>query len=152
MAATKDEMISTLNDLIETCKDGEQGYRTAAESVKNGELKPLFTSYAQQRGQFGTALREELRALGGDPEKSGSVAGALHRGWINVKSAVTSDPDEGAIIAECERGEDEAVKNYKAALEKGLPSKLNAIVQQQFRQVQQAYDRIRAMELATTKA
>ena len=38
MAMDKDEMIATLNTLVETCKDGQNGFRTAAEGVKNAEL------------------------------------------------------------------------------------------------------------------
>ena len=38
---------------------------------------------------------------------SGSVAGALHRGWVDVKSMVTGK-DEEAVLNEAERGEDHA--------------------------------------------
>ena len=31
MAEKNEEVITSLNDLIETCKDAEQGFRTAAE-------------------------------------------------------------------------------------------------------------------------
>ena len=34
MAMTRDEVISTLNDLIETCKDGENGFMTCAGDVE----------------------------------------------------------------------------------------------------------------------
>jgi len=35
-----DNAISTLNNLIETCRDGENGFKTAAEGLKGPELKP----------------------------------------------------------------------------------------------------------------
>jgi uncharacterized protein (TIGR02284 family) len=76
---------STLNGLIETLKDGEQGFRTAAEAVKDPNLKSLFQQYSRQRGEMTRELQSEVRRLGGDPEKSGSMAGAAHRGWINIK-------------------------------------------------------------------
>ncbi|MCU0627825.1 MAG: PA2169 family four-helix-bundle protein, partial [Gemmatimonadaceae bacterium] len=38
-----------LNDLIETCKDGADGYRAAAEDVQDSSLKALFTQLAAQR-------------------------------------------------------------------------------------------------------
>jgi uncharacterized protein (TIGR02284 family) len=149
MATTNDEVISTLNNLIETCKDGQEGFRTAAEGVKNSELKTLFNTYSQQRAQFAAELQSEVRRLGGDPENTGSVAATLHRGWINIKSAVTGE-DEGAVIAECERGEDSAVKNYKDAQATGLPSDVSAIVERQYGQVKEAHDRIRSLEKATS--
>ncbi|MQT72087.1 DUF2383 domain-containing protein, partial [Pseudomonas sp. FSL R10-0071] len=35
------EAISVLNDLIETSKDGQEGFKTCAEDIKNPELKAL---------------------------------------------------------------------------------------------------------------
>ncbi len=144
-----DNVISTLNNLIETCKDGENGFRTAADGVKNPELTTLFNTYSQQRAQFAAELQAEVRTLGGDPENTGSVAATLHRGWINIKSTVTGE-DEGAVISECERGEDSAVKNYTNALNENLPANVQSIVQRQFTQVKEAHDRIRALEKATS--
>jgi uncharacterized protein (TIGR02284 family) len=144
-----DNVISTLNNLIETCKDGENGFRTAADGIKSGELKTLFLTYAQQRAQFAGELQNEVLRAGGEPEKSGSVAATLHRGWIDIKSAVTGE-DEGAIISECERGEDSAVKNYQEALNEDLPANIRSIVEQQFAQVKEAHDRIRALERASS--
>ena len=147
MATDNDDVISTLNNLIETCKDGENGYRTAADGVKNSELRTLFNTYSQQRAQFAAELQAEVRNLGGDPAETGSVAATLHRGWINIKSTVTGE-DEGAVISECERGEDSAVKNYKDALNVILPANIQSIIQRQYTQVKEAHDRVRAMEKA----
>src|SRR5436305_26090 len=130
MADRNDRVISTLNDLIETCKDGEAGYHWAADGVEDAELKSLFNRYAQQRAQFASELRSEVRHLGGDPEDSGSTGGALHRGWINVKSAVTGK-DREAIISECERGEDAAVESYEEALKESLPGEAQMLVDRQ---------------------
>jgi len=146
--ADNDKVISTLNGLIETCKDGQEGFRQAAEGVKNSELKTLFHTYSQQRAQFAGELQNEVRRLGGDPETTSSTVGALHRGWINLKSAITGE-DEGAVISECERGEDSAVSNYEDALGGALPNDLRAIVERQFAEIKEAHDRIRALERAT---
>src|ERR1700758_4831938 len=119
MAETYEEInndvISTLNNLIEACKDREKGYRTASDAVKNTQFKSLFKKYAQQSAQFASELQREVHRFGVDPEKSGSVTGAIFRGWMNIKSAVTGG-DEDAIISECERGENSAVGIYKDAL------------------------------------
>ena len=149
MATDNDNLIATLNNLIETCKDGQNGFQAAADGVKNGELKTLFHTYSQQRAQFAGELQQEVRRLGGDPEKTGSLAATLHRGWIDIKSAVTGE-DEGAIISECERGEDSAKRNYEDALgDENLPGNIRAIVERQYAQVKEAHDRIRALEKAT---
>jgi uncharacterized protein (TIGR02284 family) len=150
MSIDNDEVISVLNDLIETCKDGQNGFRTAAEEVKSPELSTLFNSYSQQRAQFAAELQNEVQRLGGDAEDTGSTAAALHRGWMNIKSAVTGE-DEGAVISECERGEDAAVSAYEEALESELPGNLRVIVERQFSEVQEAHDRIRSLEKAQAK-
>ena len=147
MATDNDKVISTLNNLIETCKDGEQGFRTAADGVKKSDLKTLFLTYSQQRAQFAGELQNEVLRIGGDPEKTGSVAATLHRGWLDIKSAVTGE-DEGAIIRECERGEDSAVRNYEDALKEDLPANIRSIIEQQFTQIKEADARLRALDKA----
>ncbi len=144
-----DNVISVLNNLIETCKDGQNGFQTAAEGVKRSDLKTLFGQYSQQRAKFSGELQNEVQRLGGDPAKTGSIAASLHRGWINIKSAVTGE-DENAVIAECERGEDSAVANYKDALaDQNLPADVRSIVERQSGQIKEAHDRIRNLERAT---
>jgi uncharacterized protein (TIGR02284 family) len=147
--ADNDNVISVLNNLIATCKDGQNGFQTAAEGIKRSDIKSLFYQYSQQRAQFAGELQAEVLRLGGDPEQTGSVAATLHRGWINIKSAVTGE-DENAVLAECERGEDSAVANYKDALaDANLPADARAVVERQYAQVQEAHDRIRNLERAT---
>ncbi|PYI70057.1 MAG: aldehyde dehydrogenase, partial [Verrucomicrobia bacterium] len=81
---------TVLNNLIETLKDGQEGFKQAAESVRNPALKALFSDYSQQRSRFATELQSEGRRHGEtEPETSSSATGALHRGWINLKSAIT---------------------------------------------------------------
>jgi uncharacterized protein (TIGR02284 family) len=145
------DVASTLNGLIETCKDGEQGFRSAAEGVKDPNLQRLFQSYSQQRAQFAAELQMEVKRLAEDPVDSGHVAGALHRGWLNIKTAVSGN-DEGAIISECERGEDVAVRNYREALEKGLPSNIQIIVEREFLEIQEAHDQVRSLERAHSRS
>src|SRR5881227_4197682 len=100
------EIISVLDELIETLRDGQQGFRQAAESVSDPKLKSLFRDYSDQRSRFVTALQTEARKFGEkEPDNDSSAAGALHRGWINLKSTVTGG-DEDAILDECERAED----------------------------------------------
>ncbi|MEO7672904.1 MAG: PA2169 family four-helix-bundle protein [Pyrinomonadaceae bacterium] len=145
---TNDEVISTLNGLIETCKDGQQGFTEAAEGVERSDLKTLFYEFSQQRSKFVGELQTLVQTLGGDPENSGSVAGALHRGWINIKSVVMGK-DEASILNECERGEDVAKNAYKSALEYALPAHILDTVQTQYTAVQSAHDRIRNLRDAT---
>ena len=137
---------STLNDVIETLKDGQAGFRAAAEDIQNPELKDLFSRYSLQRSEFAGQLQALAREAGEhDPEDSGSVAGALHRGWIDLKAALASR-DEHAVLAECERGEDVAVSAYESALEDAdLSQNVRAILQEQFEEVKAAHDNIKIL-------
>src|SRR5512145_1501109 len=136
-----EKAIDTLNRLIETVKDGEQGFRTAAEGLKHPQAKSQFLQYSRQRAQMARELQDEVRRLGGDPEKAGSVSGTVHRGWMNIKAAVTGK-DDSSIISEAERGEDVAKRVYEEAVREPLPPTTLALVQQQSAMVREAHDAV----------
>jgi uncharacterized protein (TIGR02284 family) len=148
MAIDKDDVIATLNDLIETSKDGEEGFRTCAEGVKNAQLKAMFNEAAERCAEGAAQLQAKVRELGGDPDTSGSASGSLHRAWVNIKSSLTG-MDEAAVLAECERGEDVAKRAYETALKKDLPADVRAMVERQYRGVIQNHDRVRELRNAT---
>ena len=134
---------STINTLIETLKDGEAGFQTAAADVKDVGVKTTFTELSRQRGQ----MAAELSSYSGkatDPETpTGSISAAAHRGWMNIKSALGGG--EKAILNEAERGEDVAVSEFQKALGADLPADVKQIVQRQYTQVKSAHDRVKQM-------
>ncbi|WP_334190068.1 ferritin-like domain-containing protein [Noviherbaspirillum sp.] len=139
-----DEVISTLNDLIETCKDGEEGFRTCADDLKDTQIKSLFMNRAQGCAQAAGELQQLVRTYGGDPETSSGLGGALHRRWVDLKSLVTGKDDK-SILNECERGEDVAVRSYRTALEKNLPVDVRNIVERQYQGVLQNHDQVKRL-------
>lgn len=146
--ASNEEVIRTLNNLIETCRDGEQGFKTAAGGVRGAELKELFHDYARQRAAFVGELQDEVRRMGGEPEESGSASAAIHRGWMGLKAALTGG-DDNAVVGECERGEDAALASYRAALGTDMPASARSMVERQFAEVKEAHERVRNLERAT---
>lgn len=138
------DTIKTLNDLIETSKDGEAGFKVCAEDVKRPDLKTLFLDRARACGEAAAELQRIVVELGGKPETSTSVGGDLHRRWVDLKSLVTGK-DEEAILNECERGEDVAKKHYSEALEKDLPAEIRLVVQRQFDGVLRNHQQIKAL-------
>jgi uncharacterized protein (TIGR02284 family) len=137
------EIISIIDELIETLKDGQEGFKQAADGVKDSQLKSIFSEYSRQRARFATELQRQAQNLGEtQPETTGSAAGALHRGWINLKSAV-SRGDDYAVLAECERGEDSAVDEYRKAMSDGLSGPLSEIVSRQYDEIKKAHDHVK---------
>jgi uncharacterized protein (TIGR02284 family) len=149
--ASNDDVISTLNGLIQTCKDGEEGFRQAAEGANTSRLKTLFYELSQQRASFAGELQTLVRSLGGDPEHSGSFSGAMHRGWMDIKTAVSGNDDK-AILNECERGEDSAKKTYQDALKESLPANITETVGVQLGAIQSAHDQVRALRDAANNS
>lgn len=145
MAVSTDQFTGILNDLVETCKDGEKGFREAAEGITNSSIRSMFQKFAQERAEYARELQSEISRLGGTPETGGSASGALHRGWINLKSAITGKNDK-AIVDEAERGEDIAVEAYQSAMAKDIPSDLKAIVERQYSGVQAAHNEVRTLK------
>jgi len=147
--AQQKEIISTINGLIETLKDGQEGFKQAAEAVKDPSLKSLFNEFSLQRSKFAGELQSQVINLGEpDPEKDSSTSGALHRAWINIKSAITSG-DDHAILAECERGEDSAVNEYQKAMEEEITAPVRDVITRQYGDVKNAHDRIKGLRDAT---
>lgn len=142
---------SVLNHLIETCKDGERGFRKAAEHVQDPAAKQVFLEIAAQRARFAAALLPHAQRLGGAADAEGTAAGALHRGWMEVRDALTAHHVQ-AMVQEAARGEQAALRAYKDALDGMLPPTVRDVVEQQYADVQQAYARLQDLDPLVTHA
>lgn len=137
------EVVSTLKDLIQTLEDGKEGFKLAAEATDNADMRTLFLHYSMQRAQFSTELHH-LSGLYGDEaeDTASSLTGALHRGWLNLRSALNGG-DPGAILAECERGEDHAVAEYRKAIDLPLPTDVIHAIGAQSLEIKAAHDKVK---------
>lgn len=137
-------------DLVETLKDGERGFRTAAEKVRDGD-RPQWASTLQRFSEQRAEFRREIVGLGNvygdDVDESASAAGALHRAWIGLKDAVTGD-DAGSILGAAVTGEDHAVSEYEKALEQDLSPGFRDVVSRQYAAVVAARDEVKALQAA----
>jgi uncharacterized protein (TIGR02284 family) len=138
------ETIDILNDLIETSKDGEYGFRTSAEQVKTPSLRSLLARRADECAEAARELQQFVLRLGGTAEESGSAAGAMHRGWVAVKSTL-STYDDHAVLEEVERGEDVALESYRDALQEDLSPEARSLVERQFEGVKRNHAQMRAL-------
>lgn len=147
MATSDDRLLSTLNELIVVCRDGEQGFKTAADHVQDPELRRLFTNYGLERADFAHELTGLVERLSGEPERSGSMTGALHRTWLGLKSSLTAGND-ASVLAAAESGEDVAKAAYEKALATPLTPDTRSVIERQFTKVKAAHDRVRDLKHA----
>ena len=142
-----DTTAAVLEDLIETLEDGRKGFEQAADRIEEGDDPAIaidLRRFAQQRAEFSVELRELAGRHGFEIEEEGSVAGALHRGWLSLKDAVTGD-DPKAVLGAAEEGEDHAVSEFEDALGKDLPADVRSVVERQAEAVRAAHDRVKAL-------
>jgi uncharacterized protein (TIGR02284 family) len=145
-----DETLDLINDLIQTCKDGETGYIHAAGVATDPQLKEYFSEQSLERARLGRELRAEAERLGDKPETSGTVSAVLHRVWFETKATIGLG--DQSILNSVEQGEDRAKKDYEKALASQLPNDLRAIIQRQADSVLKAHDTIRDMRDGNAQA
>ena len=141
---SNDNAISTLNDLIEVSKDGEDGFLKSSEAVDDVQLKTYLHRRSQEVKGSVLELQDLVRALGGEPATSTSIGGYLHRRWIDIKTAIVNN-DNLAVLNEVERGEDVALKAYHEAIEKDLPPMVRLVVLRQLDGAQRNHDQVKQL-------
>lgn len=142
------DLLDLLNDLIETAKNGEYGFAKCAERVNAPALKDVLQRRADDCRHAAAELQQLVRAHGGTPADSGTVAGALHRGWVTMKDVLTPNSDH-AVLEEAERGEDHALAQYRKALKAALPADVLAVVTRQLEGAKANHDQVKALRDST---
>jgi uncharacterized protein (TIGR02284 family) len=148
MPGTLQDFAQAVHNVISSCRDAEQGFRGAAQAVKDPAIKEMFEQYSVQRAQFAVELQGAVKALGFEATDPQGLGGMVHASWISLKSMVTGHDVHG-ILVEAERGEDWSLKTYRTALSITLPPEIGTIIQKQLDQVQAAHDRIKSLRDAT---
>jgi len=144
--ADRSDVVDVIHDLINTCRDGEKGFKEAADHAKNPSLKSMATEVSRERAGYARELESELASIA--PEKSdkkdeGHVVGAIHRAWIDTKTALGAG--DQAILEWLEQAEDYAKGKYEKALSVGLPTNILAVVRRQSQSVIATHDRVKAL-------
>ncbi|WP_299923023.1 PA2169 family four-helix-bundle protein [uncultured Nocardioides sp.] len=138
-------------ELVETLKDGERGFADAAEKLRDGKHPEWATTlqrFSDQRAGFWREIVDMGHDYGDDVDESGTVAAAVHRGWIAVKDALTGDDPE-AVLKAALTGEDHAVSEYEDALKKDLSAGFREVVVRQQAAVVAARDEVKALQQAS---
>ncbi len=132
MSQSTDRKVTT--DLIQTLEDGKKGFAEVADKLTDSdrsEWAPRFADLSAQRAAFSQELERMAAAYGDDIDEQGSFAGTVHRGWINLKDAVTGSSPKSVLDAAV-TGENHAVGEYEKALEADLSIDLRNTVERQY--------------------
>jgi uncharacterized protein (TIGR02284 family) len=144
MPLSQEQLVDTLNDLLETCYDGLEGFRVAASTVVRPEAIMFCQSRAQRIDEAAAELYTEIRRHGGQPADHGHGEARLHRGWMHLRAALAERTDD-AVLAEVERGEHEAVRRYRHALTKDLPPDIHDLLADQLTGAEESLTSVRAL-------
>jgi uncharacterized protein (TIGR02284 family) len=149
----RNQIVNTLNDLIETCHDGEYGFNACAEHAGSVQVRELFRARALDCVNAARELQDMVQQHGGSPDEGGTARGALQRGWVAVLGTLGGNSDKHMLEA-AERGEDSALASYRKALRSdGLPPNVRALIERQMVGVQRNHDQIRHLrDLARAEA
>ncbi|WP_236589868.1 ferritin-like domain-containing protein [Ramlibacter aurantiacus] len=140
----RDDTIKLVKELVETCKDGEYGFQQCADRTDRAILKTVFMQRAEECRRGASELEQQLRQMGADADVGGSAMGSVHRGWVSVRTAMSSHDDK-VVLEEAERGEDNALARYRKALQKPMPAHLRQVIQHQCDGVQRNHDQIKRL-------
>ncbi len=145
----KDETVfdpaKALTRLAQACRDGEQGYRTAAEVVHDDDdTRVMFEQLAQQRADMANELGEIARSLGGEREDQPTLMSNVFTGWVKLHAALSTD-DTQAALDELDRSENWVQREFEDVLDSGLEGELRPLVERHFIRVREARDRIHTL-------
>jgi uncharacterized protein (TIGR02284 family) len=140
-----------LLDVVKVLQDGQKGFADIGEHLKDDTLKRYFLAESLKRARFRAELENELHRAGmADVKESGSVSGAMHRSWGDLKAKFGAG-DHG-LLETAEQGEDTAKKAYKDALEHDLALPVRQLLTEQQAHVQNSHDYVRNHRDALVKS
>jgi len=140
---TNKEVEGTLRYVIQSLIDGQEGFQKIGEHLRDETLRRYFAAESLKRAQFRGALEEVLHQESvHDVKEKGTVGGAVHRTWGDIKAHLGGG--DHTLLETAEAGEDTAKKAYKDALEKELPLPIKQMLDTQYAHVQTSHDYVKA--------
>lgn len=151
MAVVTDVVREVVNKLIETLHDGEFGFSAASRALEASDslLKSELLLYSRQRREFADELDKQLETVGQHGPAGGTVSGAIHLGWLDLKK-ILGLASRHSILVQCERGEHAAVESYCRVILDELPVPISDLARMHLEAIQRVHDRIRLLRDAAT--
>lgn len=137
------ETESALRSVIQALIDGQEGFKTIGEHIKDETLKEYFLAESLTRAQFRGVLESILHHEGvHDIIESGTAAGSIRRAWGDLKSALGGG--DHSLLSTAEEGEDEAVEAYGKAMEISMPLPVRQVLTAQQAHIEKSHEFVRA--------
>src|SRR6185437_4350042 len=142
---SKIEVITLVDEIIQTLNERKVGYEKAAEQVKstNPEFAERLQEYSGQSERFAMELmpysdESSIYDVGTSPVSK------IHRTWMDIKKAVIGS-DEKRVIDDCLTGDEAAVKTYKGVLDVAdLRTDLEIVLRNQYGKIREAIGQLKA--------
>ena len=139
---TNQDIVDTLNDLIETCKDGEHGFTVGSRLLQASELSILFMIRAGGCQRAAAELQPFLIQYGGRTGQGVEMSPGAKRRWAALENVLQGFGDD-AVLDHCDRVEEEALERYRDALDHDeLPEPLRSLVERQYQALRQVHRQI----------
>ena len=145
------ESIDILNNLIVLNNDRIDGYKAAYTETYKEELRSMFTDFQETSSQCKIELEAEVKRLGGTPEEGTMILGKLHRGWMDIKAAITGSDSE-SILSSCKYGEQTIIKAYEDTLGEEVEEvdyEQKAMLNRQLNLLRNDYEKVKTMQELT---
>lgn len=141
--------ISVLNDLLHITNDRKEGFEKVEGKVWEmyPEIKDEYDHMISQSKIMKNELINLITEKQGTPEDSTSVAGAVHRTWIDIKNSFTMGNLIESTLENVVFGEKAAIEAYQNALDTGdLSPKSTEVVSEQLRNLKDSYRQFKKIE------
>ena len=133
----------TLRSVIQSLIDGQEGFQKIGEHLKDETLRRYFAGESLKRAEFRGDLEEILHLEGvHDVKEKGTVGGAIHRTWGDIKAHLGGE--DHSLLETAEAGEDAAKKAYEEALENRLPLPIKQLLDSQYVHILASHDYVKA--------
>ena len=135
---------SAVRTVIEVLHDGERGFASLSEHLKEPRLKTYFKEEAATRGQLATELEAALStAVGKSVSEGGTTTGTIHRAWAELKGSMGGS--DHTLLETAEQGEDAAKRAYEAALKvNDLPAGIRTVLVKQQPHILASHDKVKS--------
>jgi uncharacterized protein (TIGR02284 family) len=142
MMAFEEKAVRTV---IEVLHDGQKGFSSLSEQLKDPTAKTYFREESGTRGHFASELESALgSATGKNVDEGGTASGTVHRAWGELKGKLGGS--DHTLLDTAEQGEDLAKKAYEEVLKvHDLPANVRTLLQSQQSHIVASHDKVKAM-------